>query len=55
MATVNVSESSTLIPEQARPLAAALGRFDEWMTIFGACREPVPDSVGVGTAGVVAD
>ena len=49
MASVDVSESSTLTPEQAWALASALGRFDEWMTIFGGWRGPVPDTIGVGT------
>ena len=49
MASVDVSESSTLTPEQAWALASALGRFDEWMTIFGGWRGSVPDTIGVGT------
>ena len=50
MAKVDVWESSTLTPEQAWALASDLGRFEEWLTIFGGWRGPVPDTVGVGTA-----
>jgi Polyketide cyclase / dehydrase and lipid transport len=49
MATVDVSESSTLTPAQAWALASDLGRFDEWLTIFGGWRSPVPDTIGKGT------
>ena len=50
MAKVDVWESSTLTPEQAWALASDLGRFEEWLTIFGGWRGPVPDTVGAGTA-----
>jgi hypothetical protein len=49
MATVDVSESSTLTPAQAWALAADLRRFDEWLTIFGGWRGPVPETVTEGT------
>ncbi len=49
MATVDVSESSTLTPEQAWSLASDLGRFDEWLTIFGGWRGPVPATIETGT------
>ncbi|MDT5300711.1 MAG: hypothetical protein QOG79_3953, partial [Mycobacterium sp.] len=35
MASVDVSVSSDLSPEQAWKLASNLHRFDEWLTIFG--------------------
>src|ERR1700712_4257395 len=49
MATVNVSVSSTLSPVQAWALAANLNRFDEWLTIFGGWKSPVPKEVAKGT------
>ncbi|BBX02581.1 polyketide cyclase / dehydrase and lipid transport [Mycolicibacterium moriokaense] len=49
MATVDVSVSSDLSPEAAWQLASDLSRFDEWLTIFGGWRSPVPSEVEVGT------
>ncbi|MCP9274696.1 type II toxin-antitoxin system Rv0910 family toxin [Mycolicibacterium arenosum] len=49
MANVDVSVSSKLSPEQAWKLASDLHRFDEWLTIFGGWRSPVPDTVELGT------
>ncbi len=49
MATVDVSVSSTLSPERAWTLASDLGRFDEWLTIFGGWKSPVPDEIDVDT------
>lgn len=49
MATVDISESSTLTPAQAWALASDLRRFDEWLTIFGGWRGPVPAEVAAGT------
>ncbi len=49
MATVDVSESSNLTPAAAWALASDLRRFDEWLTIFGGWRGPVPDTIEVGT------
>ena len=50
MANVDVSVSSKLSPEEAWKLASDLHRFDEWLTIFGGWRSPVPDTVELGTA-----
>lgn len=49
MARVDVSVSSDLEPETAWKLASDLRRFDEWLTIFGGWRGPVPSSVEEGT------
>ncbi len=49
MATVDVSVSSDLSPEEAWKLASDLSRFDEWLTIFGGWRSRVPTEVEVGT------
>jgi hypothetical protein len=49
MANVDVSVSSALTPEQAWKLASDLHRFDEWLTIFGGWRGPVPDVIEQGT------
>lgn len=49
MANVDVSVSSKLSGEQAWKLASDLHRFDEWLTIFGGWRSPVPDTVDLGT------
>jgi Polyketide cyclase / dehydrase and lipid transport len=49
MANVDVSVSSKLSPEQAWALASNLKRFDEWLTIFGGWRSPVPEVVEQGT------
>jgi hypothetical protein len=48
MADVDVSVSSELSPAQAWTLAANLDRFDEWLTIFGGWKSPVPDVVAKG-------
>jgi Polyketide cyclase / dehydrase and lipid transport len=48
MATVDVSVSSDLSPDRAWALASDLGRFDEWLTIFGGWRSEVPAQVEVG-------
>jgi hypothetical protein len=49
MASVDVSVTSALSPEKAWALASNLGRFDEWLTIFGGWRSQVPDTIEVGT------
>jgi len=49
MATVDVAVSSQLSPDDAWALASNLGRFDEWLTIFGGWRSEVPDEVDIGT------
>ena len=49
MANVDVSVSSALSGEQAWKLASDLHRFDEWLTIFGGWRSPVPDVIEKGT------
>ncbi|MCV7278915.1 SRPBCC family protein [Mycolicibacterium flavescens] len=49
MAAVDVSVSSELSPQKAWALASDLGRFDEWLTIFGGWRSEVPDEIEVGT------
>jgi hypothetical protein len=49
MASVDVSMTSDLSPEQAWKLASDLGRFDEWLTIFGGWRSPVPKVIEKGT------
>lgn len=49
MASVDVSVSSKLSPDKAWKLASDLGRFDEWLTIFGGWRSPVPDVIAKGT------
>jgi Polyketide cyclase / dehydrase and lipid transport len=49
MAAVNVSVSSDLDPEQAWKLASDLGRFEQWLTIFGGWKSEVPAEVEVGT------
>ena len=49
MATVDVSVSSDLSPEEAWALASDLRRFDEWLTIFGGWRSDVPSQIEVGT------
>jgi hypothetical protein len=48
MATVDVSVPSELSPVQAWELAANLNRFDEWLTIFGGWKSPVPAVVAKG-------
>jgi hypothetical protein len=49
MASVDVSVKSKLSPDKAWKLASDLGRFDEWLTIFGGWRSPVPDVIVKGT------
>lgn len=49
MAQVNVSTTSDLSPEAAWKLASDLGRFGDWMTIFGGWRSKVPASIEKGT------
>lgn len=49
MAQVDVSMSSDVEPEAAWKLASDLKRFDEWMTIFGGWRGPVPSTIEEGT------
>ena len=49
MASVDVSVTSTLSPDKAWALASDLGRFDEWLTIFGGWRSAVPDVIAKGT------
>jgi len=49
MASVDVSVESKLTPESAWKLASDLGRFDEWLTIFGGWRSPVPEVIEKGT------
>ena len=49
MASVDVSVTSKLSPDNAWKLASDLGRFDEWLTIFGGWRSPVPAVVEQGT------
>jgi hypothetical protein len=41
--------SSEADPETAWKLASDLRRFDEWMTIFGGWRGPVPTTIEKGT------
>jgi hypothetical protein len=49
LAQVDVSTSSDLEPGAAWKLASDLGRFDEWMTIFGGWRSKVPSTIEEGT------
>ncbi len=49
MAQVDVSTTSDLSPEAAWKLASDLGRFGDWMTIFGGWRGNVPASIDKGT------
>ena len=49
MARVDVSMPSDLEPQTAWKLASDLRRFDEWMTIFGGWRGPVPSKIEEGT------
>lgn len=49
MATIDVTVSTDLAPEQAWKLASDLHRFDEWLTIFGGWRSEVPSDIDVGT------
>jgi len=41
--------SSDVEPETAWKLASDLRRFDEWLTIFGGWRGPVPSTIAKGT------
>ncbi|CAN3129416.1 SRPBCC family protein [Mycobacterium sp. smrl_JER01] len=49
MARVDVSVTSDLSPENAWALASDLKRFDEWLTIFGGWKSPVPSQIDVDT------
>ena len=49
MASVDVSVTSKLSPDKAWKLASDLGRFDEWLTIFGGWRSEVPTTIEEGT------
>ncbi|MEE6138361.1 SRPBCC family protein [Mycobacterium sp. 050128] len=49
MAQVDVSTTSDLDPGAAWKLASDLGRFDEWMTIFGGWRGELPSAIEQGT------
>jgi hypothetical protein len=49
MASVDVSVKSQLPADKAWKLASDLGRFDEWLTIFGGWRSPVPEVIEKGT------
>ena len=49
MARVDVSTTSNLSPEAAWKLASDLGRFGDWMTIFGGWRGDVPSKIEKGT------
>jgi Polyketide cyclase / dehydrase and lipid transport len=48
LARVDVSMSSDVEPGDAWKLASDLNRFDEWMTIFGGWRGPIPSTVQEG-------
>ena len=49
MATVDVAVPSAVPPQRAWELASDLHRFDEWITIFGDWRSPVPLVIREGT------
>jgi hypothetical protein len=49
VARVDVSMASDVDPGTAWKLASDLRRFDEWMTIFGGWRGPVPETIEEGT------
>jgi Polyketide cyclase / dehydrase and lipid transport len=49
MASVDVSVPSDVAPRRAWELASDLQRFDQWMTIFGGWRSPVPSEIREGT------
>jgi polyketide cyclase/dehydrase/lipid transport protein len=49
LAQVDVSTSSDLDPGAAWKLASDLGRFEEWMTIFGGWRGDLPSTIEKGT------
>ncbi|WP_315772588.1 type II toxin-antitoxin system Rv0910 family toxin [Rhodococcoides kroppenstedtii] len=48
MAGVNVSVESTMTPDEAWARASDLSGFDEWMTIFGGWRSPIPTTLHEG-------
>ncbi|WAC55601.1 SRPBCC family protein [Gordonia sp. SL306] len=49
MASVEVGVHSDIAPAAAWELASDLGRFSEWMTIFGGWRGDVPARIEEGT------
>ncbi|MEE3850140.1 SRPBCC family protein [Gordonia sp. LSe1-13] len=49
MAGVDVGIRSDMTPDAAWKLASDLGRFSEWMTIFGGWKSEVPDEIHEGT------
>ncbi|MYR05471.1 SRPBCC family protein [Gordonia sp. SID5947] len=49
MAGVEVEVDSDMSPTAAWELASDLGRFSEWMTIFGGWRSDLPSRIGEGT------
>lgn len=49
MASVDVSVTSDLEPDDAWALASDLDRFDDWLTIFGGWRGPLPKKIEKGT------
>jgi hypothetical protein len=49
VARVDVSTTSDLSPAAAWKLASDLGRFGDWMTIFGGWRGEVPSTIEQGT------
>ncbi|MBM7416540.1 hypothetical protein JOE30_000590 [Rhodococcus sp. PvP016] len=48
VAGVNVTVDSTMTPDEAWARASDLSSFQEWMTIFGGWRSPVPDTLKEG-------
>jgi uncharacterized protein YndB with AHSA1/START domain len=49
MTTIDVAVSTDVTPQRAWALATDLGRFDEWLTIFGGWRSEVPTEIEPGT------
>ena len=49
MAKIDVSVATDLAPQPAWKLAWDLGRFGEWLTIFGGWRSEVPTTIEEGT------
>ena len=49
MAKIDVSVATDLAPQPAWKLASDLGRFGEWLTIFGGWRSEVPMTIEEGT------
>jgi hypothetical protein len=49
MARVDVTVTSDMRPMEAWAMASDLERFDEWMTIFGGWRSPLPTQIEEGT------